>query len=322
MEITPAGLQAAWYGFNTFFKDALASSPTYFDPLMSDKTSDGELENYGWLAKLPLFRPWIGERVWNNLDAYVQTVFNIAFENGVEVDKYKIADDKLGLYSDSFKMLGLSAKQIWDVNALYALIAGSVINVYDAQPFFSASHPINPFNPGSATQANRFTSTALTHANYRTVRQTMMAYVGEDGVPLQIVPDTLYVGPALEGTGKDIVEAPLLNIAGTGAVAGSNVNMGTAKLVVIPRWSGTITVPAGYPGAGTSLNLDTTWMMGCMNGFPAKPLVKQVRLAPQLTALDMAFLDHVVNKRVLRYAGEARGAVGYGLWQLLARCEA
>jgi phage major head subunit gpT-like protein len=323
VELTPNALQSQFQGYNTVFKNALASAPTYFDPLMSDRTSDGEAENYAWLAKIPLFRPWLGERVWNNLDAYVQTLYNIAFEDGVSVDKFKVADDKLGIYSDSFKMLGLAAKQLWDVAALYALVAGGVNNVYDAQPFFSASHPINPYDSTSANQSNLYASgMALNAANYRTVRQNMMALVGEDKSPLQIVPDTLFVGPALEGTGKDIVEADLLNVAIANGMAGTNINKGTAKLVVLPRWSGTITVPAGFPGAGTSINCDTTWMLGCLNGFPLKPLIKQVRQAPQLLDLSMPFLDHVVNKRELRYAGDARGAVGYGLWQLLARASA
>lgn len=321
MELTPAALAATFYGFNKFFKDALASAPTYFDPLMSDRTSDGELENYGWLAKIPLFRQWVGERVWNNLDAYVQTLINLPFEDGVEVDKYKIADDKLGIYQDSFKMLGLAAKQLWDVQAAIALQAGGAVNVYDAQPFFSATHPINPFNAASANQANNYTSTALTAANYRAVRQAMMALVGEDGAPLGIIPDTLVVGPALEGTGKDIVEADLLNVALANGMAGTNVNKGTSKLMVIPRLVGTTTVPAGLPGAGTVVNNDTTWYLACTS-FPVKPLIKQIRQAPTLIALDMPFLDHVVNKRMLRYGGDARGAVGYGLWQLIAKAAA
>jgi phage major head subunit gpT-like protein len=317
-QITPAALQAAFQGFNTLFKGALQSAPTFLDPIMSEKTSDGESENYGWLAKIPLFRPWIGERVWNNLDAYVQTLYNVVYENGVEIDKYKFINDKLGLYSDSFKMLGIAAKQIWDVHGVYALTAGKVVNVMDAQPFFSASHPVNPFNPASATQSNYYASgMPLNAANYRTVRQNMMALKGEDGSPLNIIPDTLIVGPALEGTAKDILEAEQLNVAFANAVAGTNVNRGTAKVLLNPRLSGTITVPDGYPGAGTSVNFDNAWILTC-NSFPVKALVKQIHTAPTLTALDMPFLPNVVDLKKFRYAGEAYGAVGYGLWQMAA----
>jgi len=321
MELTPQALAAAFYGFNTLFKGALYSTPTYLDPIFTEKTSAGEVENYAFLAKIPQFRAWVGERVYHNLASYVQTLTNLAWEDSVKVDKYKIADDQLGVYTDGFAMLGMAAKQLWDVQGTIVLQAGGAVNTYDAVPFFSASHPINPYLAGSAVQSNNFTSTPLTAANYRTVRQTMMGYVGEDGSPIGIIPDTLIVGPALEGTGKDIVQAGLLNVPIANGMAGTNVNAGTAKLMVVPRLVGTSTVPAGLPGAGTVVNNDTTWYLACTS-LPVKPLIKQVRQAPTMLPLDMPFLDHVANMRELRYIADARGAVGYGLWQSIARAAA
>lgn len=320
--ITPAALQASFQGFNTIFKNALASAPTFFDPMMTEKPSDGESENYGWVAKIPQFRPWVGERQWNNINAYVQSVANVVFEDGVSIDKYKFITDKLGLFSDAFSALGMAAKQIWDQGAVYTLTAGKVVLVNDAQPCFSASHPVNPFNPTSPVQSNYYASgMPLNAANYRTVRQNIMALKGEDGLPLNIVPDLLTVGPALEGAAKDVVEASTLNVAFSGAVAGENTNKGTAKVHLVPRLSGTITVPDGYPGAGTSLNWDQAWILSCTT-FPVKPLIKQIHTAPQLIALDMPFLPNVVDKKEFRYGGEAYGAVATSLWQLMALASA
>lgn len=69
---------------------------------------------------------------------------------------------------------------------------------------------------------------ALTPDNYETARQAMMAFKGDEGRPLGIIPTHLVVGPALEREGLALVNAERLE---NGA---SNVYHGTADLVVSP----------------------------------------------------------------------------------------
>lgn len=242
------------------------------------------MENYIYIAKLPKFRKWVGERVWNNLTSYVQTVFNEKFEDGIEVDRDHIEDDQIGIYNPMVEMLGTAAKQLWDDLIVQALLVGGSTVVYDGQYFFDNDHPIDPSNPSSAVQSNSFTTSALTAANYVANRATMRALVGEDGTPLQVCPDVLMVPTNLEDAGKQVVEAPTL------PGGGFNTNYNTAKLIVNPK----------LPNNGTWYLFDTSKAV--------KPMVKQVRFAPDFQALDQPNMSHVIEKDVYRYGARARGA--------------
>lgn len=299
MQITPAALQATFYGFNTIFQNAFASAPTYMDALAMDRPSNAKLENYAFLAKLPKFRKWVGERVWHNLNAYNQQIFNEDWDNGFEVERNDIEDDQLGIYTPGIQLLAESGKQLWDDLLVTALQAGDSTVVYDGQYFFDTDHPIDKYKPGSATQTNLYTSRALTFANYEYVRQEMMSRVGEDGQPLGVVPNLLVVPPQLEGTGKRIVESDTILENGTGSAGVTNVQKGSAKLLVIPKLANQPTV---------WYEVDSTKAV--------KLLVKQIRRAVNFTALDQPTMDNVVNLKKYRYGSDARGAAGYGLWQL------
>lgn len=305
MEITPAALQATFYGFNTIFKDAFTATPTFCDPFAMERSSKAKLENYAFLSKIPRFRKWVGERVWHNLNAYNQQIFNDDFDNGVEVDRNDIADDQLGIYTQGIQLLAEQAKQLWDDLLITALQAGDSTVVYDGQYFFDTDHPIDKYKPGSATQSNLFTGRALTLANYEYVRQTMISLVGEDNHPLSVIPNLLVVPPQLEGTAKRIVEAGIVLQDGTGSAGVTNVQVGTAKVVMIPKLS----------------NQATTWYL-IDSTKAVKLLVKQIRQAPNFVALDQPTMDNVVNLKKYRYGSDARGAAGYGLWQLGAKAVA
>ena len=66
---------------------------------------------------------------------------------------------------------------------------------------------------------------ALTMDNVMTARAAMMAYKGENGEPLGIVPNLLVVGPSLEKAARDVTDA---------AVLGTNTNTmrGVMKTIV------------------------------------------------------------------------------------------
>jgi len=304
-QISPALLQSTFYGFNTVFKDAYTASPTYCDAFTQTRPSKGKQEFYAFLAKLPKFRKWVGERVWHNLTAYVQSVENVDWEDGVEVDRNDIEDDQLGIYSDSIRLLAEQAKQLWDDRVVAKLQAGTTTVVFDGQYFFDVDHPVNKYDPATTTQSNYFTSRALTLANYEYVRQAMMSLVGEDGHPLGIVPSLLVVPPQLEGTGKRILEAGIILQDGTGSAGVTNVQAGSAKLLVNPKLA----------------NAPTEWYLMDVSK-PVKPMVKQIRRAPNFVALDQPTMDNVVNLKKYRYGSDARGEAGYGLWQLAAKAAA
>lgn len=298
MELSPAALKAVFNSFNLLFKGAFDSAPTLMDVLATERTSGTSIENYAFLAKLPKFRQWVGERVWHNLNGYVQSVINLPFENGFAVDVDHIADDQLGLYGDTMSLLGESAKQWPDDLLVAALQAGTTSTVYDGQHFFDNSHPINMRRLSLGTQSNFYQTFPLTAANYEIATAAQASLVGENGEPISTRTTHLIVPPQLKKTGQRIVQA-LRDQYGA-----DNVNAGDSELLVIPKLANQ---PAVWYPADLSKKV--------------KPLVKQIRKAPRFVAYDQEWMPNVSELKELRYGVDARGAAGYGLWQLIFRCE-
>ena len=73
----------------------------------------------------------------------------------------------------------------------------------------------------------------LTPANYAAARAQMLSYFRDNGQPWNLVPDTLFVGPANEGAANTILKADFIGGTDTGST--SNVWKGTADLVMTPR---------------------------------------------------------------------------------------
>lgn len=301
MQITPAALQSTFQGFNTLFKDAFNETPIYYKDFASERTSVGEAENYAFLAKLPKFRRWVGERVWHNLAAHTQKLVNVDWEDGVELERNHLQDDQLGIYTDAIKLLGQQAKQLWDDAVVEALQAGGATVTYDGQFFFDTDHPVDVYDSSKGTQTNKYTAKPLSPANYEDVRQKTMTLKGEDGRPLGLIPNLLLVPPQLEATGRRLVEAEYVAESSAGV---TNINRGSAKLLVMPKLA----------------NEPTVWYLA-VTTLGIKPMIVQIRQAPTFVSLDKATDPNVVNQKKYRYGSDARGAAGYGLWQMITRCE-
>lgn len=303
MQFTPAALAATRTGFNTAFKAVYDSmrTRTQYLRLATERSSKGEKETYAFLDRLPGMRRWVGERVWHGLKTHTYDITNADWEDGFEVERNHVEDDQLGLYSDAVRMLATAASFWEDDLATAALTSGTTKVCYDGQYFFDTDHPVDRYDPASATQSNYSASgMALTAPNYETVRATMMGYKGADGQPLGIVPDLLVVPPQLEATGKRIV------VADRDASGATNTNAGSATLLTLPKLATDAT--AWYL-------LDTRW--------PVKPIIVQVRRRPnQIVALDQARDQNVVEHKKLRYGCDARGDFGYALWQMAYKAKA
>lgn len=302
MQITPASLNATFQGFQILFNQSMLGTAPFYPRLAGARPSTARSETYAFLARIPRFREWIGERVWHNLSSYAQTLLNKDWEDGIEVDRNDISDDQLGIYADAVSMLGMQAAKLWDDLLVAAIEAGHKSVIYDGQNFFDTDHPVN-LRGSTEVQSNYHVSTPLTPENYAIVRAKMRSLVGEDGKPLGIVPTKLVVPPQLETMGKKVLEADnvIESVSGNGSAAVTNVNKGSASLEVIDELGGR----------------PTTWMLVC-DRFPIKPFYVQVREAPKFIALDQPTHDNVVNLKKLRYGADARGNAGYGLWQLAA----
>lgn len=308
MIITPASLDAAFTGFSHSFQQGVMSAEPIWSKLAMQADSGTEQETYSFQARVPRMREWVGERVYNDLASNTYTLANKDYEDSFEVPRNKFEDDKFGIYRNTSMALG-SAIALWpDDLVIEALLAGGSQLCYDGQYFFDTDHPKNPQDASAGTQANLYTSTALTAANFDTVRSSMRSLVGEDGKTMRIKPHLLVIPPALEKTAREIVVAQTVPNA-VGTASQTNVQAGTADILVIDDLAAS---------AGGS---DTTWYL-LDDTKPIKPFLFQIRKTPQLLFFDRPTDTNVFEKKKFRFGVDARGRAGYALWYLAAKCTA
>jgi phage major head subunit gpT-like protein len=302
MLITPASIAAITTNFQTAFQNALGGARTQFQMFAMLVQSSTRAEVHAWLDEVDELREWIGPRQLENLAARAITIENKKYERTIAVKREDIEDDRLGVFVPRLEMLARAAALWPDKLVVDALIAGGSALCYDGQYFFDTDHPVDPENPDTGSgniQSNLHTSTALTAANYKIVRAKAMVIKARNRVPMGILPNLLIVPPALEAAAKEIVQAQ--EISGT-----TNTMAGTADVLVIPR---------------LSASSDTTWYLAD-SSRPVKPLFFQQRFAPELVSQTDPEAANVFELDEYRYGVRARGAAGYGLWQLIHKCTA
>ena len=308
MIITPASIAAMFSGFHAAFREGYAAPATVYERIAMMAPSTGETETYSWMADIPRFREWVGERVYNNLVAHGYTLANKDWEDSFAVPRNKIMDDSYAIFAQRFQALGEAARLWPDDMLLTALEAGDGALCYDGQYFFDTDHPVDLYDASKGTQANLLTSTALTQNNYFTAKAAFRKFKSESGQRMGLTPDLMIVPPALEQTAKAILKADTIaQVYGsnTAAAAPTNVSKGDVDLLVWDR-----------------LGDDTTWYLLCTKRS-VKPFVFQQRKAPEFVDKGADVHDEDMFKRKQYvYGSDARGNMGYALWFLAMQCNA
>jgi len=311
MQITPSTLNFLFNQFDLRYQDAYRASPEPWWPKVATRVPSGtEFNTYAWSSRVAQLREWVGDRMARSIAAYNHTVTNKHYEQTIEVDRDKIEDDQYGVYGFAIDDLARAARKFPDLLVLSQMRTGQSIASFDGVNFFDASHPVDKFQGQSGTSAvqkNYWSSgKALTFDNYQDVRATMMAYVGEDNVPLGVIPRLLVVPPQLEVTAKLICEAESVAPGTLGAVtqvgANTNVLRGTAQVVVIPE----LAVDA------------TTWYL-IDNTRTVNPFVFQERKAPEFQQLTSPTSENVFKRNRFLYGVDTRAAAAPTLWFLAAK---
>jgi phage major head subunit gpT-like protein len=294
--ITPAEIRALHTGFSTKFRQGYEKPDIWHPKVATTVPSGTRQETYGWMGRLARLRQWIGPRILNDLSSHVYELENLPYEYTVTVDVDDWADHNLGTYGPAFEDIGQASAE-WPDDQLATMIQANP-NGFDGVAFFANNHPLDP----AGVQTNVFPATALTPANYATVREAMFSFTGENGRPLKVRPNTLIVPPQLERQAKEIVIANTIPDPG-GVVAGvTNVNAGSADILVIPEFS----------------NQPTVWYLADTSKS-IKPFIWQLRKAPQLVMKTQPNDDGVFFDKDLVWGTDSRGAPGVSLWFLCCR---
>jgi phage major head subunit gpT-like protein len=293
MIVNSANLTAVFINFKTIFNKAFEAAPTLWEQTTMKVPSGSGQNDYGWLSRFPKMRKWLGSKLLKSLSAFKYTVVNEDFEATVEIDRNDIEDDTYGMFGPAAQDAGFSAKQLPDeIDA--DLKNGSFANTcFDGQYFYDTDHEVagsSVSNKGTA--ALSAATTAAAAASYGAARLAIMSVTDDEGRPLALIPDLLEVPPALETTGKLLLENEKLSDESP------NPYKGTAKLLVNPRLTST-----------------TAWFLHVTNR-PLKPFIYQERKAPVFVQQTTPESDNVFMNKKFRFGAEARAAGGYGLWQM------
>jgi phage major head subunit gpT-like protein len=293
MLVNKATIAAVFLTLKTTFNNAFDAAPSQWAQTAMLVPSGSSQNDYTWLSKFPMMRKWIGDKVLKALEAFKYTVVNDDWEATVEVDRNDIEDDNLGIYAPQAQMAGYSARQLPDI-IVSGLKNNAFANLcYDGQYFYDTDHSVagaSVTNHGTA--ALSAATAAAAAASYGIARTAILSFKDDDGQPLALIPDVLEVPPALEITGKRLVEMERL------ADDSPNPYKGTARLLVNPRLSST-----------------TAWFLHCTS-MPVKPFVYQERKAPNFVEQTDAQTDNVFMRKKFRFGTEARAAGGYAFWQM------
>lgn len=308
VNISQAQLQGFFSNFDATFSQAYEGTPSWHEQVARTYPSGTRTNVYAWLQRLPALRRWVGPRTINRLATYLYSLENVRYEDTFSVQREDIEDDIHGMFSDMLRLAGEQAKKWPDQQLATVIENGTSTVIYDGANFFDTSHPVNKYDgtvtarDGTTAQSNYKTNFALTPDNFATGRLIMRGWVGEDGKPLGVNPDTLMIPPELEYAAENILKAafsaPQTVNGATQVGANENVLKGKCEILVVPE-----------------LTNAKAWYLLCTKR-PIMPFVFQQRYAPDMVPLVNATDPNVVNQDEYVWNIRARGAFGYGLWWL------
>jgi phage major head subunit gpT-like protein len=310
VQVTPATLDAIYYAFNLQYQTGYTSANTWHEKLCSIMPSSTRSERYAWMKTLPAFREWLGERIFNSVVAREYEIINKDWEDSVELDRNDIMDDRIGVFRDYLQMMGQQAKR-WPDDVMAPIIQkGNASLCFDGQFFFDVDHPVDLDNTALGPYSNYFTGTPLSLQNASVVRAAMASYLNESGKPMMVDPRLLIVPPQLREVAAQICNATFVAPAsafGQNAAGGfqENVLKGSFDFLEVPQFA----------------NEPTVWYIADMSR-PIKPLVWQLRKAPEFVSVTDPASEPVFNRKKFQYGADSRGNGGYSLPFLMSRCEA
>ena len=304
MQINQANLAALFRGYRVQFMEAYQGAKPFWDQIAMRTPSSSAEELYHWLGAVPGMRQLLGEIQLQNLSANKYSIVNNEFESTVPVKQADIERDTYGVYNPLMASLGVAAKQHPDLLVADLLINGFTTPDYTGKNFFDANK-VQDGDPKGVTFSNKGTA-ALSADSFAAARAQIKSVRNSKGRPMGIGQKLqLIVPPALEVTARQILQADFIQqtakngstIAAAAAV--SNVNKGTAELVVWPQLAGN----------------DAAWFI-LETGMPIRPLIVQFEKEAQFVSLTNPESDHVFKHKEFLYQAYGRYNAGYGLPQL------
>ena len=292
MDINRENMANLFKSFNTAFTQGmqrgadippeLAGEYLKFAELCTTVPSTGAVTVHAWLNQIPGFREWTGDRSKKNVSTDKLEVANVDFEDTISVARNDILDDQYGLYTPAFTSLGIEGgdEALWLERSIDALLANTKWT--DGKAFFAANRTY-----GKNTIKNLVTD-ALSDTALSAAIASMLGYVGPEGLPLQVAPVDLLVGPSMRDAAWNLVKNSLVSAGAGKGGAIDNPLKGRALLRIHPRITG------------------SQWfLLGQKAGI--KPVACQKRQEAKMVSLDRPDDPNVFFNKEFIYGADARG---------------
>lgn len=289
-----AKLENAYITYSTIFDMALQNTAAIYPEITTVIPDAGPVNQFNWLGDMPVMQAWVGARIINRLRAEKHTMTTGWYANGIELDFDDIAEDKLGIVRPRIEMLAeMGPKKIDAVSIDFYVngFNGTLGLCYDGQYLFDTDHTADGAGSGIAqdnTQVGAFSS-----ATYNAAIGKMMSFKSTNGEPLEIVPDTILVGPAQQLIARQLLTAQYQ------AGGASNVDAGTSRVIVNARIS----------GAHAS-----KWFLLALK-YRIRPVLVGVEVPPQFAELSGWDQYHMFMHRTMLAGAHMKVGWAYGLWQ-------
>lgn len=284
-------VREAAVGFRALYKRALRELNPVAGRLAMDIPSGSPEEVYVWLNALPRMRKWVGDRVVHALAAGKGfRVVNEPYEATIGVDRRDLEYDRLGIYKPQIMELARS----YDFHRMQML--GDLVvkafdhTCWDGQYFFDTDHPVG--RPGYEASVSNRAAWPLSVDAFWAARAAMRDFKDEEGQRLGVVPNTLVVGPKLEGKALDIAKAEQYE-------GSTNTAKGLVEVLVLDDLA----------------DMPTAWALMDLSR-EVKPLLIQTAKKGDFVAMDADNDEAVFSKRQLRYGVDCEDAAAYALWIL------
>lgn len=260
-------------------------------------------QQYGWLGRGAVMEEFHDRLRAQEVNESTYALTDKTYKGGLPIQRRTLEDDQYGLLVLRVKDMAGEPVRHWNELAYQGIANGFTTLCSDGQFFFDTDHS----QGASGVQSNHGVA-ILSDSALQAAEAAMMAFVDDKGKPLEIVPDTLVVGPsngrlATDLTGSEIVvHMPGEGTASTGATAYTPYNnyfKGRYRVVVSPYLIG--------PSAAYWSLLDTKRTV--------KPIIIQSREDVPIT-IETDMLDGAAKmKELYTFAARGRYVQGYGLWQ-------
>lgn len=227
MDINRANLDAMFRNYNTAFQAGLSQEPSVdLSFLFRDFPSSSASNFYAWLDRIPGFREWLGDRVFNNVRSQNFQITNRDWEDSVPILNKDIQDDNYGVYAPVVQMMA----EAWPL-LLYELVVEVLTSnptCYTGKAFFANDHSY-----GDNTVDN-LVGDALSETSFNAAFLAAAAWKGANGKYLKPMFTHLIHGPKLRSTAFDLVDNKYV-VAESGAGGQKdNPNFQRVKRVEVP----------------------------------------------------------------------------------------